>query len=248
MTVILKLGGSVITEKSSPETVDNRALSESTQAVADALGTGVVDSLVVVHGGGSFGHYHANVHGVSTTAGTTDADAVAAICGAMARLNETVCTMLRERDVPAVAIHPLSLAYRDHSGQLVVPTGAIEALFSEGFVPVVHGDLVADVGSGLTVASGDELIVELAHGLGADRVGLCSAVPGVLDADGLVIDRIEDYETVEAVLGESDTTDVTGGMAAKVRALLDLDADASIFGREHLPAFLRGEAVGTTVS
>ena len=95
--------------------------------------------------------------------------------------------------------------------------------------------------------SGDELVVGLANQLAAERVGVCSSVPGVLDETGTVIDRIDDGDGLEHVLGESDATDVSGGMAGKVAALLELDVPASIFAPTAIEAFLGGETPGTTV-
>ncbi|WP_367175994.1 isopentenyl phosphate kinase [Haloarcula rubripromontorii] len=245
MTVVLKLGGSVITDKDEPETVDRAALSAAVSAVAESP---VGDDIVVVHGGGSFGHHHAAEHGVSTTAGTHDVDGVRAIHGAMCRLNAAVVDALADAGVPAVPVHPFSAATRDADGDLSLPTRQVETLLDEGFVPVLHGDLVAHAGAGATVLSGDELVVKLAPAVDADRVGVCSTVSGVLDDDGTVIDRIETFEAVAAALGESEATDVSGGMAGKVRALLSLSAPALVFGPDALPAFLAGESPGTTIA
>jgi len=248
-TVVLKLGGSLITEKDRPETLDGPALSTACEAIADALASGAVERLVVVHGAGSFGHHHANEHGVSTTAGTHDAGVVMDVHGAMTTLNRFVLSRLHERDVPAVPVHPLSLAARPDGadGDLDLPIGSTETLLAEGFVPVLHGDGVATTSEGVTVVSGDEVIVELATGLDVDRVGLCSTVPGVLDADGDVIPTITTFDAVADVLGPSDSTDVSGGMAAKVRELLGLDAPAQVFGPDGLAAFLDGGTPGTRI-
>ncbi|UTF55140.1 isopentenyl phosphate kinase [Natronosalvus rutilus] len=246
-TTVVKLGGSVVTDKDRDETLDADSLETAADAVATALGSGDVEDLVIVHGGGSFGHVHASEHGVSTTDGTHDVGAVHAIHGAMKTLDEFVLQRLLERDVPAVPVHPFSVASRDAEGRLDLPTAPVETMLAEGFVPVLHGDVVSHRGEGVTIVSGDELIVELATALEAERVGLCSTVPGVLDDTGDVIERIEDYADVEAVLGTSESTDVTGGMAAKVQALLALESRASIFGLESLPAFFRGEGAGTTI-
>ncbi len=244
--IVLKLGGSVITDKERPETLDNAALERAAAAIAGAL-EGAHEKLVIVHGGGSFGHHNASEHGVSTTAGTHEASAVLDIHGAMTTLNAFVLRRLLECDVQAVPVHPFSAAYRDRDGELHLPTEQVATLCAEGFVPVLHGDLVAHSGSGATVVSGDELVVELATALESDRIGVCSTVPGVLDDDGTVIDRISSYSDVAAVLGESEATDVTGGMAGKVTALLEVPGEASIFGLEDLEAFLAGEQVGTTL-
>ena len=242
MTVVLKLGGSVVTEKDEPEPVDTSRLGSAADAVAESDA-----DLVVVHGGGSFGHHHAAEYGVSTTDGTHDPAGVGAIHGAMKRLNDAVVAALTERGVPAVPVHPFSAASRDAEGQLTLPTAQVRTLLGEGFVPVLHGDLVAHEGEGATVLSGDELVVELAPAVDADRVGVCSTVPGVLDGDGEVVDRIDAFEDVAAALGDSESTDVSGGMAGKVRALLALSSPAHVFGPDALGEFLAGESPGTTV-
>jgi isopentenyl phosphate kinase len=244
MTTVLKLGGSVVTEKDEHESVDEAALGRA----AAALGAHADEDVVVVHGGGSFGHPAASEHGVSRTDGTRDAAAVRAIHGAMGRLNGAVLDALADAGVPAVPVHPLSGATRDADGDLDLATAPVGTLLGEGFVPVLHGDVVSHAGEGATILSGDELVVALASGLGADRVGVCSTVPGVLDDEGAIVPEIGAFEDVAAALGESDATDVTGGMAAKVRALLGLSAPAQVFGLDDLPAFLDGERVGTLVT
>jgi isopentenyl phosphate kinase len=241
--IVLKLGGSVLTRKGEPETVDRATLESLATTVA---GAGVED-LVVVHGGGSFGHYHADRHGVSRTAGTRDAAAVRAVHGAMAELNEAVVGALADAGAPAVPHHPLSVAVRDSGGTLSLSVESVATLLAEGLLPVSHGDGVAHAGEGISVLSGDELVVALARALDADRVGMCTGVPGVLGADDEVVERVRTLSDVADALGGSDTTDVTGGMAAKVRELLALPAPGYVFDRSGVEAFLAGGDPGTRV-
>jgi isopentenyl phosphate kinase len=248
MTTVLKLGGSVLTRKNEPETVDRTALDRAADAVAGSAD----DRLVLVHGGGSFGHHHAERHGVSATDGSRDAAALTDIHGAMRELNRAVVEALQKRGVGALPVEPLSLAYRGRTGDesgdgLHLPAGGVEAMLAEGFLPVLHGDVVVHEGEGGAILSGDDVVVSLARSLGADRVGLCSAVPGVLGADGTVLARIESAADAADALGGSDATDVTGGMARKVRTLLDLDTPAHVFGPAGLGAFLTGGSPGTAV-
>jgi isopentenyl phosphate kinase len=241
-TLVLKLGGSVITAKDEPETVDEAALERAVAAVAESEA-----AVVLVHGGGSFGHHHAEAHGVTTTTGTSDPAGALAIHRAMVDLIQAVVDTLQGAGVPALPVHPLSAASRDGDGTLSLPTDQVQRLLEEGFVPVLHGDVIPHEGKGVTVFSGDELVVALAPAVDADRVGLCSTVPGVLDESGSVVDRITAFEEVAAAVGESDVTDVTGGMAGKVRSLLSLGVPARIFGPDALSAFVAGEAPGTTI-
>ncbi|WP_251343668.1 isopentenyl phosphate kinase [Haloplanus halophilus] len=242
MTTVLKLGGSLITEKDRRETLDDDALSAAADAIAEAE-----TDLALVHGAGSFGHHYAEKHGVSVGQGTADAGAALEIHGSMTTLNRFVLSRLHDRDVPALPVHPLSAGARDDGATLRLPLPSTRTMLGEGFVPVSHGDVIAHEGQGATIISGDEVVARFATGLSADRVGLCSTVDGVYDADGEVIDRITSFEEVADALGESDATDVTGGMAGKVRTLLDLDVPASVFGADDLAAFLDGGEPGTRI-
>jgi len=242
MTTVCKLGGSLITEKERAETLDGTAL----DAAADAI-AGCEDRLALVHGAGSFGHHYAEKHGVSVSEGTADASAALEIHGSMTTLNRFVLSRLHDRDVPALPVHPLSAGSRDTEASLEMPIPAVRTMLGEGFVPVSHGDVIAHEGRGTTIISGDEVVVRFAESLDADRIGLCSTVDGVYDADGTVIDHIDDFDAVADALGGSDATDVTGGMAGKVRTLLDLDAPAYVFGDDDLDTFLQGGEPGTRI-
>lgn len=243
MTTVLKLGGSLITHKDERETVDEAGLS----AAASAIGEAAVDELVLIHGGGSFGHHLATDHGVSIESGTTDAAAIRDIHEAMGRLNRAVLDALGEEGVPAIPVRPLSAGYRQASGTVWHASEHVSVMLGEGFVPVLHGDVFATEAAGATIVSGDELVVALARSLDADAVGLCASVQGVLDEDGALVEEIARFEDVAPFLGEADSTDVTGGMAGKVRALLELEAPARIFDLEGLSGFLAGGAPGTLV-
>lgn len=247
MTTVLKLGGSIITDKDTPETVDRETLDSVAETIGSAVSGERENRLVVVHGGGSFGHHHASRHGVSTTTGTHDATALREIHDAMTTLSDAVVDSLSERGVDTLPVRPLSVAHRDGEGELHLPAGQVETMLSEGFVPLLHGDVVTHAGKGATVLSGDDIVVSLARSLNADRVGLCSTVPGVLDENDEVISEIASFETVADALGESASTDVTGGMAGKVRTLLELDVPASIFDPSALSSFLAGQSPGTVI-
>lgn len=241
MTTILKLGGSVITEKDTRETVDSEALDDT----ARTIGNTDLD-LVLVHGAGSFGHYYADKHGVNRTRGTHSHHAVREIHDSMERLNRSVLDTLADHDVRALPVHPISVGARTSEGELQLFTKQIRTMLGEEFVPVLYGDVITHEGRGGTIVSGDELVCLLAERLGADRVGLCSSVPGVLD-DGTVIPEIHSFSEAESAVGASESTDVTGGMAGKVQALLSIGMPAFVFDREGLAPFLTGENPGTKI-
>ncbi len=245
MTTILKLGGSVITDKDEPETVDEDALTAAAEQIGEFVAAG--GEIVVVHGGGSFGHHHAAEHGVSRTEGSHDGAGLLAIHRAMGRLNDAVLDTLAESDVDPLPVAPLAAGFRDADEDVHLADGSVRTMLGEGFVPVLNGDVIASAGKGGTIISGDTVVVALAASLDADRVGVCSTVPGVLDEQGHVIAEIDSFESVVDVLGGSESTDVTGGMAGKVRSLLGLETPASIFDPESLGEFLDTGTAGTVV-
>ncbi len=243
MTTILKLGGSLVTEKDREGVVDRDQLAAACTAIAESGH----EDLVLVHGGGSFGHPAAERYGVTTTDGTRDPEAIRTITGAMDRLNAEVVDALATAGVPAIGLAPRALARKDPSGALELSMGGVTGWLAAGQVPVLCGDLVAHEGRGATVVSGDTLAVELASAFGSDRLGFCSNVPGVLDDDGTVIPTIRAMGDGPAGFDRPDGADVSGGMGGKVATLLRADLTGSIFGIEDMDAFLGGGSPGTTV-
>lgn len=233
MTKVLKIGGSVLTDKSGEET-----LSEDFDGAIRAVADADIDNLILVHGAGSFGHPHAARNELSDGG----RDGAHETHAAVARLNRRVVDALNERGVDALPVHPLSCAWRD--GALGFETLPAQTLREEGYLPVLHGDVIADAGSGVSVLSGDEIAVELADRRGVE-VGMCTSAGGVLDEEG---NRLEHVSSVEEITELGDEgTDVTGGIRGKVESLLSLPSGGRVFGADELEEYLDGEAVGTLV-
>jgi len=235
--VILKLGGSVLTDKSDEET-----LAEGFGDVIRTVARRAPDDLVLVHGAGSFGHPHAARRGIDET--TQSVEGAYETHAAVARLNRRVVGSLNERGVDAAPVHPLSCARRD--GEVQVCVEAVEALGDAGFLPVLHGDVVADGRGGASVLSGDELAVEVAVATEDDEVGMCTSSGGVLGSDGEALDRVTSGDDV-AELDGAKRADVTGGIRGKVDRLLSLPSGGCVFGPDDVGAYLNGDDVGTLV-
>ncbi|KAJ1390983.1 Aspartate/glutamate/uridylate kinase [Ochromonadaceae sp. CCMP2298] len=65
-TLIVKYGGSAITHKGSFETLNKEALHSAAQQIATVFEEGVWDDVILVHGAGSFGHFHAKQFGLKS--------------------------------------------------------------------------------------------------------------------------------------------------------------------------------------
>ncbi|HSJ58629.1 MAG TPA: isopentenyl phosphate kinase [Anaerolineae bacterium] len=227
----LKLGGSVITDKTRPETPRPDVLARLAAEIAAALRERPDLRLVMGHGSGSFGHIAAHRHG--TRAGVHDSTGwhgFAEVAAVAARLNRIVAAALLDAGVPAFSVQP-SASARCRAGELVfLDSASVEAALAHGLVPLVYGDVAFDDVRGATIISTEQLLAYLAPRLRPSRLLLAGIVDGVYDADPLShpdashIPRITpaNWPAVRVRLGGSHATDVTGGMASKVEAVMTL--------------------------
>lgn len=227
MMLFLKLGGSLITDKTGVEVVRRDVLIRAAGEIAQARSRSPGMRLVIGHGGGSFGHVAAARH--NTRQGVQTADdwhSFAEVHAAMARLNRLVVEALLAAGVPALSLQPSALV-RCENGRITTtnPLPVQDAL-NAGLVPVIYGDVAFDVNRGGTIVSTEEIMAALVGDLRPLWLLLTGVTDGVLDQAKQVIPAITpaNLPQIEAALGGSHGTDVTGGMASKVRGMLALTA------------------------
>ena len=240
---LLKLGGSVITKKDQPETLNESHIDTAATIISNHR----PKNLIVVHGGGSFGHFHASNFNVTIEDGTHNVAEVDIIHSSMIHLCDAVVRAFHSLDVPAIPVHPLSVAWRDSDSLLHFPSRHVLSLLESGFVPVIHGDIITTEEKGATIVSGDELVTNLSNSIPTKRIGFCTLTPGVLDTSGSVIPHLSPNQKEDSSITHSSATDVTGGMAGKIKELANANAPVSIFDLPNLEAFLKGSNPGTLV-
>ncbi|MDD1657603.1 MAG: isopentenyl phosphate kinase family protein [Methanomicrobiales archaeon] len=244
--VIVKLGGSVITEKSGPCRIDRKRLSEVSRAISRRKGM----LLTLVHGAGSCGHPQAARYRIQEGVDGSNRQGITITHAAVAGLNRAVVQALRREGVDAMGLHPLHLCVAEDGRIASFPLEPLERLQALGITPVLHGDVVADRARGASIVSGDQLVTFLAAGLACSRVGVATNVKGVLGPDGKVVPRIDAASVRDLPLGGSGARDVTGGMRGKVEELLRLAGqgiESHIFHVSRLGAFLDGKDHGGTI-
>ena len=254
--VVLKLGGSVITDKATPKTI-----SAHLPRIASEIKKAEIKKLVIVHGGGSFGHYVAKKYGTQNGIESTRllSDQLLGFANtqeAMEELNNLVLHQLLEAGIPAFPLQLSSFVVLEGGSIKAFPTITIRKVLKLGLVPVVYGVPALDTKKGFSILSGDEILHFLAKKLKAKKVLLASDVDGVMTADP----KKEKARLIKTVTSEtfkkikfSQASDVTGGMLRKVQELLRLSSfgieseiiNATVPG--NLLRALRGEKIGTTI-
>ena len=151
-------------------------------------------------------------------------------CRDAARLNRLVAGALLTAGVPAWSIQP-SASARCRDGELLsLEIDPIGQALAHGLAPLVYGDVALDEKKGGTIISTEQIFAYLARRLGPARLIMVGQVDGVFDSDPLrdraarPIPEItgQNWVQVRALLGGSHAVDVTGGMLAKVEAMVAL--------------------------
>jgi isopentenyl phosphate kinase len=243
---VLKIGGSIITDKSQPE----KARPEEIKRVADEVATACHD-LILVHGAGSFGHIPASRYGLPerwSPRGLLETHE------SVARLNTLVVEALACSGANPMPVHPFSSLFLRDGRIAGFSLGPVSAMIENGLLPVLHGDVAMDITRRAGIVSGDQLVPYLAKSLKAEVVAVGTNVDGVMRG-GKTIPEIgkRDLPTLAGAVGESSQVDVTGGMRGKLIELLELaeaGIESTIFNASlegQIKRALRGEAVGTRV-
>ena len=256
--IILKLGGSVITIKDKSFTLNKRAITR----LAEEIKRADVNSLVIVHGGGSFGHPVAKQYKIDE--GYKDSSQIIGFSKthqAMVKLNKHVIDSLIKQNIPAVEIQPSSIIIT-RSGRIdIMEERPLTKLLELGFIPILYGDAVPDFNIGFAILSGDQLVSQLAIRLNADHIIIGVDVDGLYTADPktrhfpqlLQHITLQQLKKLQNNIEKTSVTDVTGGMLGKILELipaLEHGVNVRIVNAlkpDNVYRALKGEVVGTFI-
>ncbi len=274
--VFLKLGGSLITDKTQPYTARLDKLADLSAQIASALQTRPDLLLILGHGSGSFGHTAAKKYGTrnglpapfrlppsSAKIGgeNTYWKGFAEVWYQASTLNRYVVQALFEAGIPAMTFSPAASVWSDGGQVTQWDLSQIEYALERGIVPVVHGDVIFDRSKGGTILSTEDLFEHLARELRPERI-LLAGLEEAVWADfperrhRMEILTRESFRTIRSGVGKASGADVTGGMESKVNQMLDLvdeipGLSALIFSGEesgNLEKTLKGENLGTLIT
>ncbi len=257
--LFLKLGGSLITDKTREKSTRANVLARLADEIAAALPT-LREPLLLGHGSGSFGHAAAKRH--NTRAGVQSPEqwrGFAEVSVAAQQLNRIVADALHRAGVPVFSVAPSSSA-RCKGGVIThFEIAPLQTALAHGLVPLVMGDVAFDSVRGGTIISTEEIFGHLAQHLPVRQILLAGETAGVFAsmADPRVLPKITpaNWAEISGGIGLSRGADVTGGMAAKVRDMLALvqaypELSVRIFSglnANEAQRALAGEPVGTEV-
>lgn len=248
--IIVKLGGSAITDKSR----DFTPRLEVIESVAEQVSQ-VKDTVVLVHGGGSYGHPLAKEFELHK--GFTHKSQLSGISQtrySMTELNMLVLSVLIRKGVPAVAVQPSSCFVCSNKRISSAYLEPVKGLLALSCVPVLYGDVVCDSELGFCILSGDQIISYLADALNPEKVIFGLEVDGLYTKDpkkeGAKLIRDITFDDLVFVSGE-ETGDVTKGMKGKLSEIQTIKTEVNLINLTKEGTLLKavaGEVEGTRVT
>ncbi|MBD3204795.1 hypothetical protein GF319_00455 [Candidatus Bathyarchaeota archaeon] len=217
---LLKLGGSVVTKKDLNFTPNLEQIRRLAEEIKDTL----PQKLIIIHGGGSFGHPVAKDYSINQ--GYRSPDQLIGFSKtheSMVKLNQIIVNEFHEIGVPVFGVSPSSYTITNDKRIKKLDIRILEGLLNLGTIPILYGDAVLDKKLGFTILSGDQLAVEIAKKLnistiifGSDLDGIFTTDPKI-DSKAVLLERLSiDQMEVNSKITGSQNTDVTGGMLGKI--------------------------------
>ena len=218
---IIKLGGSVITDKTKENSFKKEIVDNLVIAIKKAK-----KETIIIHGAGSFGHIIADKYKLNEGKKSIDQLIGFSLTQAMVqKLNSMVLDSLHNNEIAAVSVPPHSSLILDNHIPFKFDSTIFKNYIDLGFTPVTFGDVVLDRKLGFSICSGDLLMVLLAENLKPkniifviDEDGLFTANPKI-DKNAELIENATTNQLDEYLISPDKHADVTGGMQGKIETI-----------------------------
>lgn len=228
---ILKLGGSVVTDKQKKTMYIRRDLILSiAEALKSFLSEHPQTRLILIHGAGQPGHAIAKKYKLDEGVGDDEyKQSGAVLChDAIHVLNTELSRIFHQAGLVVSPVHTASTVVQDGGRIKTCHTEVLEQILDHGGVPLMYGDMVWDVKQRMSVCSGDALAAYLATQFEVTKILFATDVDGIYDKDPYVhtdascisdidIDELLSSEHID--LSSSHHVDVTGGIYGKIQAI-----------------------------
>ncbi|KER06415.1 Uridylate kinase protein [Marine Group I thaumarchaeote SCGC AAA799-E16] len=205
--ILIKLGGSIITNKEKPLSARRKTIENLAKSLKK-----IKEPIIIVHGGGSYGHYWSVKYDMHTRERKYDLRGVAIVKNSMIELNKIILDSFLKNKLNPYCLPPTDFM----AGNKPIPKKVkeIEKISKSGLIPVTFGDALWYGQNKTFILSGDKIMTHLAKIL---KPKLCIFA---LNEDGVYSD-LKSKKLIHELKGENPSIsenkmDVTGGMTRKI--------------------------------
>ena len=205
--ILIKLGGSIITNKEKPISARRKTIYNILKQIRK-----IKEPKIIVHGGGSYGHYWSVQYGMHTKPAKYDLKGVSVVKNSMIQLNRIILDAgVKNR------LNPYSLPPTDFmSGNRPIKSKilTINDIAKSGLTPITYGDALWYGQKKSYILSGDIIMTTLAKTLKPRLSIFALNVDGVysnMKSKKLLYDFKKEKPSIS-----TNKMDVTGGMTRKI--------------------------------
>ncbi len=229
--IIIKLGGSVITNKKENKLeFYNKKISRITKEIIKAKKQKKF-SLIILHGVGPYGHklvkeYDIN-NGIKTALQKKGFQkAHQSVC----ELNNKIIRQMKKR-LPLQNFIPLNLFITKNKRIIKAQTVGIIQALQKNKIPLLFGDMVKDQELTGTPLSSDTIAAFLAQKLNAELLLFGTDVNGVYNQKKEIIQEINknNYDNFSSAITGSKHIDVSGGMKKKIDSIKEYNKNYTTY-------------------
>lgn len=219
--LIIKLGGSIITFKEKPLAPNYHAIEKLTGVIKELK---KLYKIIIVHGGGSFGHYWSVKYDMHTKPSIYPDEGISRVNESMTKLNHIIVEKFISRDLKPFTIHASTFVFNNLECKDRI-MDVMDMMENNEIIPITYGDVVHTTKGNFSILSGDALMKILSVNLNPMSSIFTTNVDGVFDnlGNGKIISNMLVSENNE-LLTNTDANiefasmpfDVTGGMKRKL--------------------------------
>ena len=205
--ILIKLGGSIITDKEKPLSPRRKTIENLAKGLKR-----IDEPMIIVHGGGSYGHYWSVKYDMHTQPKKYDIRGVAIVKNSMVELNKIILDSFAKNRLSPYCLPPTD--FMSGNKPITKKIKEIEKISKSGLIPVTFGDALWYGQNKTYILSGDKIMTHLA------KILKPKLTIFALNEDGLYSD-LKTKKLIHELKGEKPTIsnnlmDVTGGMTRKV--------------------------------
>ena len=205
--ILIKLGGSIITNKEKPLSPRKKTINNILKEIGK-----IKEPVIIVHGGGSYGHYWSVKYDMHTKPKKTNPKGVAIVKNSMVELNKIILDSAVKNRINSYCLPPTDFMNGNKAIKSKILT--INDISKSGLTPITFGDALWFGQKKSYILSGDVIMTTIGKIL-KPRLSLF-----VLDVDGVYSDLktkklIHDFKKEKPEI-KNNKMDVTGGMTRKI--------------------------------
>ena len=205
--ILIKLGGSIITNKDRPLSARRKTIDNIMKQIKK-----IKEPKIIVHGGGSYGHYWSVKYDMHTKPANYDMRGVSIVKNSMVELNKIILDVAVKNRINAYCLPPTDFMNGNKPIKNKILT--INDISKSGLTPVTFGDALWFKQKKSYILSGDVIMSTIAKVL-KPRLSIF-----ILNVDGVYSDLktkklIYDFKKDKPKIARN-SMDVTGGMTRKI--------------------------------